>query len=292
MSTKGKQKQRKTFQELSLIDDFLSNAIAANEKLNKPCYKRIISVLLEKEIGEIEIIAQRTIQASVSGRRGIRLDIEVKESKDGEVRNIYDVEPHTVNDLDFPRHNRFYAAKIDGRYVKAGLQDFSKIPDLYILTITNFDIFEKDQMVYTFIHTCKECPEVPYDDGVKMIYFNTIGKIGGSLAIKNMLTYIQDSCVANAVDEATREIHSYVEEAKRDPDLEEGYMTFGDLLDREARNAAINATIKAIKKTVKRAKEHDVSYEKTLEELLEDYPDYADDIPKLLEDGWKEECDS
>lgn len=76
------------------------------------------------------------------------MDVEVKETENGTVRNVYDLEPHKKNDLDFPRHNRFYFAKIDGRYVESGLKDFSKIPNLYVISITNFDLFGKDAMVY------------------------------------------------------------------------------------------------------------------------------------------------
>lgn len=31
--------------------------------------------------------------------------------------NVYDIESHLQKETDFPRHNRFYQAKIDGRYL-------------------------------------------------------------------------------------------------------------------------------------------------------------------------------
>ena len=70
-----------------------------------------------------------------------------------------------------------------------------------------------------------------YDDGLKFLYFYTKGKKGGSQAIKNMLTYIQNSDRKNAVDDATRMMDSYVEKVKNLPEVEAGYMTLGDWID-------------------------------------------------------------
>lgn len=225
--------KRRAFKDLDLLDDYLNTAMASNEKYNKPCYRRILSVLLGREIGDIEIIAQRYIPGITSDYRGIRMDVEVKETDSGTLTNLYDIEPHKQKDLDFPRHNRFYAAKIDSRYVQSGLKDFSTIPNLFVITITNFDLFGMNAMAYTFAMNCKEYPEIPYDDGITMLYFNTTGENGGSQELRNMLSYIQESTSENAIDAATQEVHRYVEAVKQDPGLEDDYMTLGDILDRE-----------------------------------------------------------
>ena len=36
-------------------------------------------------------------------------------------------------------------------------------------------------------------PELKYEDGLKFLYFNTTGTNGGNQALKNLLTYIQES---------------------------------------------------------------------------------------------------
>ena len=46
-----------------------------------------------------------------------------------------------------------------------------------------------------------------------------------------MLRYIQNSDSKNAVDEATREIDTYVKKVKNLPEVEAGYMTLGDWID-------------------------------------------------------------
>ena len=222
---------KKTLQELDLIDNFLSNAIASNKEINEPFYRLLLSVLLGKEIKTVRVLAQQIIPAATPDLRGIRMDVEITEYEEGNVTNVYDVEPHLKDALHLPRHNRYYQAKIDGRYVRRGLKDFSGIPNLYVITITNYDLFGKDYMMYTVRNSCVEVPELEYDDGLQFVYFYTKGQKGGSQAIKNMLTYIQNSDSKNAVDEATRKMDSYVMKVKNLPEVEAGYMTLGDWID-------------------------------------------------------------
>ncbi len=48
---------RMKLQELNLIDDFLSNAIASNEEINEPFYRLLLSVLLGKELKKIRVLS-------------------------------------------------------------------------------------------------------------------------------------------------------------------------------------------------------------------------------------------
>lgn len=257
LEKEGTAMSRKTYQELSLIDNYYINAIASNEEIKTDVFRLMLTVLLEKEIGKINVIAERMIPGITPENRGIRMDVEISETEEEKITNVYDIEPHKQNDLDFPRHNRFYAAKIDGRYVKSGLKDFSKIPNLYVITITNFDIFGEDKVMYTFKNKCKESPKLEYDDGLTYIYFYTKGKIGGSQSIRNMLRYIEDSHAVNVVDEATEQMNSYVEVIRKNPVLEGTYMTLGDLFDREKEAGRIEASIELI--LIKMRKNYSVS---------------------------------
>lgn len=36
-----------------------------------------------------------------------------------------------------PRHNRFYQARSDSRHLKRGVNDFSTMPNLFVITILN-----------------------------------------------------------------------------------------------------------------------------------------------------------
>ncbi len=270
----GKEWAMRSLEELSLIDDFLMNAVAQDQEVGKPCLRKILSVLLEREIDDVEIIPQKGIQGWTSELRGVRLDVEVREKRindtdKGEtIANVYDLEPHLKKDLNFPKYVRYRQARIDGNYVKRGDRKYEGLPDLYIITITNFDIFEENQMVYTFQKQCKEVPELCYEDGVKLVFFNAAGKFGGSQAIRNMLQYIRNSRETSAVDEATKEVNGFVRQIKTDPIIREGYMTFGEIIDRENRETAKNTRIS--------------TRVDSIIELLEDLGDVPDSLREKL----------
>ncbi len=304
---------KKSLQELDLIDNFLPNAIASNEEIREPFYRLLLSVLLGKKLKEIRVLSQQIIPAVTPEQRGIRMDVEITEYEEGNVTNVYDLEPHLKDALHLPRHNRYYQAKIDGRYVKRGLKDFSKIPNLYIITITNYDLFGKDYMMYTVRNQCAEVPDLEYNDGLQFIYFYTNGQKGGSQAIKNMLTYLQNSDSKNAVDDATRIIDSYVKKVKKLPEVEAGYMTLGDWMDeieadiREAVVEEVRGTVEEelrekveqevresvreedIRVFVETLQKYSVSKQEVEKELQEKYPAYADRAAELVERCWKAE---
>ena len=219
----------KPFEELDVMDDFLANAIANDQEVGEEFYRILISVLLQKEVGKIRISAQRIIPAEVPTQRGIRLDIEVveyaEEMTELQEKNIYDIEPHKYDGSDLPKHNRFYQAKIDGKSMKSGEKTFIKLPNLYVITITDYDPFDYGYMMYTVHNKCDEVPELDYQDGLKFLYFNTKGSKGGSQAIKNLLNYIQDSKIKNVIDESTRKLHTCVSKVKVLPEVRMEYMT-------------------------------------------------------------------
>ena len=61
--------------------------------------------------------------------------------------------------------------RIDGQYLKSGERDYSRLPNLYVITILPYDPFGQDFMVYPFQNMCRELPELDYPDGLRYIYF-------------------------------------------------------------------------------------------------------------------------
>ncbi len=226
---------RKTLEEMSLIDNFLMQAVSSDQEVSEPSLRCILGVLLQRKIGQISVNAEKMIPGYSPDHRGIRMDVEVIEKGEASsvIANVYDVEPHTANDTHFPKANRFRQAKIDSRYMESGDNDFEHLPDLYVITITNFDIFGEDQMIYTFREKCEEIPGLTYEDGLCFIYFNTTGKKGGSQSIKNMLHFIENSDETAAVDIETQQLEQYIRKVKLDPEVRRELVTFGDLLDKE-----------------------------------------------------------
>lgn len=63
---------KKPFEELDVMDDYLINVIATDQEVGEAFCRRVISVLLQREIGKIRVMAQFTIPAPAPKRRGIR----------------------------------------------------------------------------------------------------------------------------------------------------------------------------------------------------------------------------
>lgn len=85
------------------------------------------------------------------------------------------------------KHNRFYQAKIDSQNLASGERDFVNLPNLFVVTITNYDPFGYDYMLYTIHNKCDEIPELEYEDGLRFLYFYTGGKNGGNATVKQFL---------------------------------------------------------------------------------------------------------
>lgn len=224
--------KKRKLEDLNVLDDFMFSAAASDEEVGKEFCRTVLSVLLQKELGEIQITAQKTILPCTPEMRGIRMDVEVKEPLEDTLPslNVYDVEPHLRKEKYFPRHNRFYQAKIDSRYIRSGERDFGNLPNLFVLTITEYDPFGKDQMIYTVSNSCREEPGMKYDDGLVFYYFNTKGKKGGTPEIRAMLKYMMDSTEQNVVNEDIRNLHRCVERVKVLPEIREEFMRFEDVI--------------------------------------------------------------
>lgn len=271
---------KRSLDELNIMDDFLINALATDEEVGEAFCREVLSVLLQRKVGVIRVVSQRTIPALTPALRGIRMDVEVLEdlSAGGKLpaMNIYDLEPHIPSDLDLLRHNRFYQAKIDSRYLKSGERDFSKMPNLYVITILNYDPFGYDYMMYNVCNRCKEVPELEYNDGLLYIYFYTDGVKGGSPEIKTMLNYFKQSTSSNATNEATKKIHDYTKKIKVQPEVRDAYMKYEDIIDYERKDAAKAAAEAATKAATLNTTIQCIC------ELLEDYGSIPEDLMKKL----------
>lgn len=269
----------KPFEELDVLDNFLMNAITTDEEVGEAFCRKVLSVLLQRPIGKVKVVAQYMLPAQNPEYRGIRMDVKVEEmagENETQLANVYDLEPHLQKNLHLPKHNRFYQAKIDSRYMKRGNDDFSGMPNLFIITILNFDPFGYDYMMYTFENRCAEVEELKYDDGLKFIYFYTDGTKGGSQNLKTVLQYLQHSTADNVMDDSTRELHDYVCRVKTAPKIREDYMRFEELIEWERAEAAEQATQIATKKATQNTKIQDIL------ELLEDHGEVPDTLTEKL----------
>lgn len=223
---------KKTLEEMDVIDDFLANAMVADEDVGEDFCRLLLGVLLQRQIGKLRINAQKSFQGILPGKRGIRMDVEIKEDSNDSASgvNLYDLEPHLKNRINIPKHNRFYQAVIDSKQLPSGEEDFDKLPNLFVVTVLNYDLFGKGYMKYCVHNCCEEVPDAPYDDGLTFLYFNTKGAKGGDEIIHSVLNYLQDSRKENVVNEETRKLHAMVEQVKKKPEVRLAYMRFDEVL--------------------------------------------------------------
>ena len=242
------------FEKLDVMDNFLFNQLSTNPKTKEGFLRCLIRNLLGKEAGRIIIRAENMIYPTLPDKRGVRLDVQIDElNQKDDITTIYDIEPHRDFERDYPKKIRFSQAQIDKNNMSSGNNDFSCLPELFIVNITNYDPFGDDQMVYTFQKRCIEAPEVVYNDGVTILYFNTTGTKGGSEELKNFLEYLEKSEPEKAVTSATQELQGYVEQIKHDAEIGGNYMTFGDLLDKITAEVAEEAAEKAAAEAAEKA---------------------------------------
>ena len=222
---------------------FLSFNTCHNTCLQQEGFLRcLIKNLLGIETGKIIIRSENMIYPTLPDKRGVRLDVQVDElDKHDKLTTIYDIEPHRDSENAYPKKIRFSRAQIDKNNMPSGSNDFSHMPDLYIINITNYDPFGYDQMVYTIQNKCIEEPELVYNDGVTIFYFNTTGTKGGSDELKKFLEYLETSKSTHASTSATKELQGYVDMIKHDAKTGGNYVTFGDLMDKIAAEAAAEA---------------------------------------------------
>ena len=234
------QGEKRSLEDLNVIDDFLMNAAASDREGGEEFCRLVLSTLLEREVGKIHVNAQKVIPAGAPNLRGIRMDVEVIESA-GELINVYDIEPCRYHKRGLEKSNRFYQAKIDSRYMESGERDFTKLPNLYIITILPYDPFGENYMMYQIINQCLEVPGLEYKDGLRYIYFNTTGKKGGSPAIRELLQYFQNSTETNARSERLQRIHEHIKKVKVLPEVREEFMRLDDIIYYEREEAAEKA---------------------------------------------------
>ena len=242
------------FEKLDVMDNFLFNQLSTNPKTKEGFLRCLIRNLLGKEAGRIIIRAENMIYPTLPDKRGVRLDVQIDElNQKDDITTIYDIEPHRDFERNYPKKIRFSQAQIDKNSMSSGNNDFSCLPELFIVNITNYDPFGDDQMVYTFQKRCIEAPELVYNDGVTILYFNTTGTKGGSEELKNFLEYLEKSEPEKAVTSATQELQGYVEQIKHDAEIGGNYMTFGDLLDKITAEVAEEAAEKAAAEAAEKA---------------------------------------
>ena len=154
---------------------------------------------------------------------------------------IFDIEPDTKTREKklLPKRSRYYHSRMDGNLLEAG-KTYDCLPNTWVIFITSFDPFSKGRMVYTIRNHCVE--------GATTLFLNTTGRsVNVSKDLKELLAYMKETSVENAVNPRLKEIQEGIDYIKTDPTVREAYMTLGEYIRYEREEAAEEAAKEAAK---------------------------------------------
>ena len=148
-------------QELTLMDDVFMTKVFED---NIECTELVINIILNKKLKVKSVKTQYTIK-NLQGR-GVRLDIHA-ESEDGKQFNI---EIQRQNKGAGEKRARYNSSILDANSLISG-EDFNKLPDTYVIFITENDVFKHNKPIYLIERTIIGEGEL-FNDGSHIIYVN------------------------------------------------------------------------------------------------------------------------
>lgn len=214
----GKEKNllvKKPFEELTITDNYMFQAVMSDPKNVKP----LLEMIIGKKISKIVVVEQeKTVETGYTSR-GIRMDVYVEDDED----TVYDVEMQASKKRHFDKRFRYYQSAIDVDIVNKG-ESVGKLKKSLIIFITTYDPYGKGWYIYPFETICSWDSEVRMKDETKRIVLNTKGtkdKEGHEVSeeIKEMLSFMDGKTpkteYAKMLDAAVHEIRQS-EERRRE----------------------------------------------------------------------------
>ncbi|MDD3363198.1 MAG: Rpn family recombination-promoting nuclease/putative transposase [Hespellia sp.] len=214
-------------EHLNLLDDFLMYSVASSSKYGAPFCREMLHTILDRELSDVTIVAQKVYYGSNPEKHGTRLDVYVEEHEDGtQTGAIYDIEPENGDGKkeELPKRVRFYHSKIDVNVFGSG-EDYKDLQQVYVIFITSFDPFDRNRMVYTVKNGCVEEPDMPYEDGARTIYLYTRGTEGNpKQELRELLHFIEETNAVNASNRQLKTMQDMVEDVKTDKEVNLMYL--------------------------------------------------------------------
>ena len=178
------QKQKLVSQFNLIHDDFFAVVMQ-----DKPALETTLRTLLKKkDLIVTEVRIQYSIRNLVS--HSVILDVLAEDS----TGKLYNIEVQVKNEDDYQKRSRYNQANIDTTFLRKG-KDYSELPEVYIIFITSFDIFKRNDVCYKIDRVLSGYGEV-VDNGVHEYYFYTKANDGSEIA--KLLHYFEHTDVNNS----------------------------------------------------------------------------------------------
>lgn len=220
----------KPFEDLEFSDDFIFYKVMQD----KDACKGIIERLLQIKIDHIEYPElQKTIQPYYT-TKGVRLDVYVKDSD-----KVFNVEMQNRIFPELGKRARYYQSMIDIDSLLKG-QDYSELPESYVLFICNQDPIGDGRPRYNFITLCKQDRNLQLNDKIEKVFYNVKEyKKEEDPELKAFLNFV---CTSDSTDSFTTELKTLVSRLKQAESNKTEYMSMNlhdQDIQREAREKAL-----------------------------------------------------
>lgn len=157
-----KQKLIARIQEFTLMDDDFMTRFFENDK---DCTQFVLQTIIgNKKLKVIDTVAQKVVK-SLEGR-SVRLDVYAKDNKG----KPYDIEIQRADKGAGAKRARYNSALMDADITLPG-ENAEKLPESYVIFITENDKFGKGLPLYHINRIVEEC-NIPFNDEAHIIYVN------------------------------------------------------------------------------------------------------------------------
>ena len=213
---------RKSYDELTIQDNFIFQRVMRNERICKKVIERLLDIKI-KAIGYPE--EEKTINIKVDSK-GIRLDVYVNDDKG----TVFNIEMQTTKDEnELAKRLRYYQALIDISLLDKGAH-YETLNNTYIIFICTFS-FKSNRHKYTFKNLCIEDHDIELNDGTTKMFLCTKGKAHDiPRPLQIFLDYIDGQKPA---DKLTQEMDKIVAKVKNREDWRREYMYLELALEKE-----------------------------------------------------------
>ena len=154
--------QKNIVSRLNVIDDIFFHKMVEDIEV---C-EEILKILLNKpDLKVVQSQVQRFLR-NVSAHSVI-LDVLCQDSQG----DYFNVEVQKANNDNHQKRLRFNQANIDTSFVEKGIT-YEQLPDIYLIFISSFDIFNKGRTIYHINRVIEETGTI-VENGIHEIYANT-----------------------------------------------------------------------------------------------------------------------
>lgn len=221
-------RRKHRLKELTIKDNFMFGAVMMDEENCKGLLERVLEIPIER----VEVSREKSIVYHPE-YKGVRLDVYAKD----EHQSHYNVEMQVERKAALGKRSRYYQSQMDMELLLSG-EDYSELPNTYVIFICDFDPFGEEKYRYVFEMQCKESKQTDLEDGRTILFLNTHGK-NESEVPKELVTFLRyvkadlEESEEAFDDPYVEQLQKFIRKVKRSREMEERFMIFEEMLKEE-----------------------------------------------------------